>query len=550
MLPCNGWKNYFSYFMTNTPIQNDPGRALSQREIARAAGIVMLAYVMSGILGLVRQMILSSTFGGDRELDAFYAALRLPETLFALIAGGALGSAFIPVFSGFLNRDDFDGAWRLASVVMTTVALVATVAALLGFVFAQPLVTYLLLPSASADMRDLTTELMQVMLLTVVIFGVSGLVMGILNAHQHFAAPALTPSMYNIGLIFGALVFAPSMGIHGLAWGAVLGALLHLAVQIPALVRLPNRKLIPSLALRAEGVYDVLRLMGPRLLGLAVVQVNFWVNIALASAMVYGSITALQTAYTLMFVVLGILGQALGTAIFPTLSAQHASNDYEGFQRTLSGALRNVLFLSIPAGLGMAALSLPIVTVLFERGEWTASNSREAAWALVFYGVGLMGHAALEILARTYYALHDTWTPVLIGSAAMLLNVILSFVLVVVFRAIAINAFHDWPFGGLALANSLATALESTVLWFILRRRIPDLNTAPIIRTLTRTLVAALGMVVVVVGIQVALESWSMFIQLGLGITLGAASFWGLAMLLRVEIAQSLPRQLLARLKS
>lgn len=536
--------------MTNTPIQNDPGRALSQREIARAAGIVMLAYVMSGILGLVRQMILSFTFGGDRELDAFYAALRLPETLFALIAGGALGSAFIPVFSGFLNRDDFEGAWRLASVVMTAVALVATAAALLGFVFAQPLVTYLLLPSASADMRGLTTELMQVMLLTVVIFGVSGLVMGILNAHQHFAAPALTPSVYNIGLIFGALVFAPSMGIHGLAWGAVLGALLHLAVQIPSLVRLPNRKLIPSLALRTAGVYEVLRLMGPRLLGLAVVQVNFWVNIALASAMVYGSITALQTAYTLMFVVLGILGQALGTAIFPTLSTQYASNDYEGFQRTLSSALRNVLFLSIPAGLGMAALSLPIVTVLFERGEWTASNSREAAWALIFYGIGLMGHAALEILARTYYALHDTWTPVIVGSAAMLLNVILSFALVVAFRAVAIDAFSDWPFGGLALANSLATALESTILWFILRRRIPDLNAAPIIRTLTRTLAAALGMVVVVVGVQVVLASWAMLIQLVLGIALGAASFWGLAMLLRVEIAQSLPRQLLARFKA
>lgn len=535
--------------MSEITAQDDPGRALSQREIVRAAGIVMVAYVLSGILGLVRQMILSSTFGADRDLDAFYAALRLPETLFALIAGGALGSAFIPVFSGFLNRDEFDGAWRLASVVMTTVALVATVAALIGFIFAELLVTYLLLPSASAEMHNLTVELMRVMLVTVVIFGVSGLVMGILNAHQHFTAPALTPSMYNLGLIFGAVAFTPSMGIHGLAWGAVLGASLHLLIQVPTLIRLPHLKLRPSLALRTEGVYEVLRLMGPRLLGLAVVQVNFWVNIALASAMFIGSITALQTAYTLMFVVLGILGQAMGTAIFPTLAAQHARNDHDGFQQTLSSALRNVLFLSIPAGLGMAILSRPIMAVLFERGEWTAIHTSAAAWALIFYSIGLIGHVMLEILARTFYALHDTWTPVLVGGAAMVLNVVLSFTFVAVFRALGADSLSQGPFGGLALANSLATALESTVLWVILRRRIPQMNPAPILRTLSRTALAALGMVGVVGGWLVVSESWSVFVQLVLGVGLGGASFWGLALLLRIEIAQSLPRQLLARFK-
>ncbi len=530
-------------------LEDDPGRALTHREIVRAAGIVMAAYMLSGVLGLVRQMILSATFGADKELDAFYAALRLPETLFALIAGGALGSAFIPVFSGFLNRDDFAGAWRLASTVLTLVMLIATVAAAIGFVFAEPLTQALLLPGADSATQTLAVEMMRIMLVTVVLFGMSGLVMGILNAYQHFVAPALTPSMYNIGIILGAVILSPSMGVHGLAWGAVLGAALHLGIQLPVARRLPYFRLRPAVNIKTPGVVEVLTLMGPRLLGLGVVQINFWVNIALASAMVAGSITALQTAYTLMFTVLGILGQSLGTAVFPTLTAQFAQGDHEGFQRTFSGALRNVLFLSIPAGLGLAVLSRPVVGVLFERGEWTSADTSAAAWALIFYSIGLMGHAALEILARTFYALHDTWTPVIVGGLAMLLNVILSVLFVVLFEALGADTFTRGPFAGLALANSLATVLESTVLWVILRRRIPTMNPYPILNTLGRTLVAALGMVAVVaVWLHIADDVW-LLVQMVVGLGVGAASFWGLAIALRVEAARSIPRQLLARFR-
>ncbi len=530
-------------------IREDPGRALTQAEIARAAGIVMLGYVLSGVLGLIRQMILAPTFGADRELDAFYAALRVPETLFTLIAGGALGAAFIPVFSGFLARDAFDKAWQLASTVMTLVTLVATAAAALGFVLATLLVERLLLPGADAETQALAVELMRIMLATVVLFGISGLVMGILNAYQHFTAPAFTPSMYNIGLIAGALLLAPSMGVHGVAWGAVLGAGLHLGIQLPVVLRLPYLGLRPSLTVRAPGVLTVLKLMGPRLLGLAVVQVNFWVNIVLASAMVTGSITALQYAFTLMFTVLGILGQSLGTAVFPTLSTLHAEGDNERFQETFGSALRNVLFLSIPAGLGMAVLSVPIVGSLFQYGEWTASHTQATAWALIFYAIGLAGHAALEILARTFYALHDTWTPVKIGGLAMVLNVVLSVFFVMLFEALGADTFSRGPLAGLALANSLATALESIALWIILRRRIPEMNPGPILRTLSRTLVATLAMAVVVIAWLMFADEWAYFLQLLGGMVLGATSFWILALLLGIEAAQSVPQQILARFR-
>lgn len=534
--------------LSRKTVHDDPGRALSQGEIVRAAGIVMIAYVLSGALGLVRQMILASTFGADQELDAFYAALRVPETLFTLIAGGALGSAFIPVFSGFLSRDEFDGAWRLASTVMTLVMVIATLAATLGFLLATPLVEYLLLPGADAETQSLAIELMRIMLVTVVLFGVSGLVMGILNAYQHFMAPAFTPSMYNIGIIGGAVLLAPSMGVHGVAWGTVIGAGLHLGIQLPVALRLPYFRLRPSVAIRTPGVVSVVKLMGPRLLGLAVVQINFWVNIALASAMVSGSITALQMAFTLMFTVLGILGQSLGTAVFPTLSTLYAQGEHDRFQQTFGSALRNVLFLSIPAGLGMAVLSEPIVGTLFQYGEWTAADTRATSWALIFYAVGLMGHAALEILARTFYALHDTWTPVKIGGVAMLLNVVFSVIFVLLFEALGADTFSRGPFAGLALANSLATALESTALWIILRRRIPEMNPMPVLRTLGRTLLAGLVMVLVVLGWLFVSQEWAYFTQLIIGFTAGAISFWAMALVLRIEAAQTVPRQILARL--
>lgn len=523
------------------------GQALSGREIALATLIVMASFVLSGVLGLVRQIVLASTFGAGRDLDAFYAALRLPETLFVLVAGGALGSAFIPVFSTFLNKDDIQGAWCLASAALTFVTIAASLSAIVGFIFATPLVENLLLPEASHATQALTVELMRIMLVTVVIFGLSGLLMAILNAHQHFVGPALAPSMYNIGIIFGAIFLTPSLDIRGLAWGAVIGAGLHLAVQIPVLLRLPNFHLQILPNLQVPGVGEVLKLMGPRLIGLMVVQVNFWVNIALASAMDSGSITALQTSFALMFTVLGVLGQSVGTAVFPSLSALYAQKDEAGFQRTFNNALANVLFLSIPAGLGMMILSAPMVRVLFERGEWTSADTSATAWALVFYAVGLMGHAALEILARTYYALHDTWTPVIVGGVAMLLNVVFSLLFVQIFESLGADTFSHGPYAGLAFANSLATALESLTLWLWLRRKIPALNPRPVLQTASRTGLAAFGMVAFVYVWLKMGDGFPALIQLVGGMVVGAGSFFALAVGLKVKEASHLPHMVMAR---
>ena len=523
-------------------------RALNMRQLAQAAGIVMLAFVASGVLGIVRQAAIGAAFGADVELDAFVAAQRVPETLFVLVAGGALGSAFIPVLASFLALGDAAGARRLTDAVITLLAAVSAVLALGAGVFAAPIVRQILLRGADPATQTLAIELMRIMLLTVIIFAISGLFMGLLNAHQHFLSPALAPSAYNLGLIFGALVLARGGRVHGLAWGAVIGAALHLLVQVPALVRIGFRyRPLPSW--RVPGVDEVLRLMGPRVLGLGVVQVSFWVNTALASGMLPGSVAALNNAFILMFTVIGVLGQSVGTAVFPTLSTLSAQKDTGELRRTLARALGSVLFLSIPAGIGLAVVSEPLVALIYQRGAWTATDTAGTAWALAFFSIGLAGHTVLEILVRAFYALHDTWTPVKVGTLAMLLNIALALVLIRVFGYPTSTDFARGPIGGLALAMSIATALESTTLWIILRRRVGGLDERRVLNGAARTVLASGAMVLV---------AWA-FLQVGAGlhvvlqvvgaVGLGAVAFWSAALLLGIDEAEAVPRLALARFR-
>ena len=532
-----------------TTAKETPGRVLSSQQIARAAGIVMLAYLASGVLGIVRQSAISSAYGAVGDLDAFVAAQRVPETLFVLVAGGALGSAFIPVFTRFLALDDEDGAWRLASGVISLMMVAALILALMAFTLATPIMEQLLLNGAAAETQSLAVELMRIMLVTVIIFSISGLLMGILNAHQHFLAPALAPSMYNLGLIFGALFLTDSMGVHGLAWGSVIGAALHLLVQVPAVTRLEPR-LKPLFDWRVPGVTEVLLLMGPRVLGLGVVQVSFWVNTMLASHMMEGSAAALTWAFTLMFTVLGILGQSVGTAVFPTLASLSATKNTDELRRLLASALGRVLFLSIPAGIGLAVIGEPLIAVLFERGEWTSTHTAGTAWALAFFSIGLAGHAVLEILVRAFYALHDTWTPVKIGTASMLLNIGLSLVLIRAFGYPGSTDFAQGPIGGLALAMSISTAVESTLLWVILRGRIGGLNEPVVLGNAARTLLASLAMAGAVAVFLLALPDLARVVQTAGGVLIGTGVFVVVALLLRIPEATTLPRMVLRRVRS
>jgi putative peptidoglycan lipid II flippase len=433
----------------------------------------MAAFILSNITGLIRQILVSRAFGTGAEIDAFNAAARLPELLFSLVAGGALASAFIPTFTDFLTREDRRGAWQLASSIANIASLILAIGSLIAAIFAPQFVkyvVYILVPDQDPAQFSLTVSILRIMLISPLIFGLSGLLMSVLNAHQIFLLPALAPTMYWSGMIFGVLVLVPQWGIYGLAWGAVLGAILHLGIQLPALKNL-GLSYLPTLGLRIQAVRQVGRLMAPRLLGVAVVQINFLVNTILASAQPRGSLTAITMAWAVMTMPLVVIAQATAIACLPIFSAQVARGRLDELRASLAATLRSVIFLSLPASAGLVLLRYPIVSVLFERGEFGPRSGDLVAWALLWYATGLVGHSMVEILARAFYALQDTKTPVFVGVGAMTLNLVFS----VTFAALF--ARSGWaPHGGLALANSVATALETILLLILIRNRLDGLD--------------------------------------------------------------------------
>jgi putative peptidoglycan lipid II flippase len=529
----------------------------------RAAGVVLLGFLASGILGLIRTALFNSIFGASPELEAFYAAQRIPELLFTLVAGGALGSSFIPVFSRFQTQGNEEHGWRLASAVMTLSALAAGV---LGIILALTAPLYMPLLYNRELYQELAIHMTQIMLLTTVIFSISGLLMGILNTHQNFLLPSLALSMNNIGLIAGAVILAPllsttsgifaypgqgtgnaaSVNIYGLAIGAVLGASLHLGIQLFGLPRIHARlRFLPDP--RVDGVWQVLTLMLPRMLGLAVTQINFMVNTAFATTMAVGSLTVLNNAWFLMFFALGIIAQSIGTAVFPSLSALIAANDLEGYKDRLSTAMRSVLFLALPVTVGFIVLGQPLIALLFERGEFTPEATAGSAWALTFFALGIAGHSLLEVLSRAFYALSDTRTPVLIGIISMVSNIILNVIFIQFIGEP--NSLARGPFAGLALANSLTTLVEAGALWWIMRQRINGIRDSYILNGAVRVLVASLGMGLAIWLLVNTFKTSGAFFTTLIGGSAGVAIFFGLALVLQLEEARTIPGVILRRVR-
>lgn len=453
-------------------------RTLDARSLASAAALVMLFFVLSRATGLVRDMVIAAEFNLGAELDAYQAAFRIPDLLFELVAGGALGSAFIPTFAGYLAREDQRGAWLLFSRVLNWITLILVVMAGLAAILALPIVRTLIGPEFPIEQQILTAQLMRWLLLSTVIFGASGLIMGALNAMQHFLLPAAAPVIRNMAIILSALFLAPQYGVHGLVVGAIVGSVGHLLVQVPILPRFGARY-TPSLTWRDAGVIEVARLMGPRVLGLFFVHLNFIVNTALASGLAAGSLSALTYAWRLMLLPLGIFAQAIGIAAFPTFAAQVAAGEHVEMRRGFGLILRTIFFVTLPAAAGLVVLGAPLVQILYERGQFTAQSTQAVVFALQFYALGLVFHAGVEIIVRAYYALHDTLTPVIVGVAAMLLNIVLSLWWV---RLLS--------YGGLALANSVATAVEMIVLIWLLRPRLGGLDLSHLLPSVARSVAA------------------------------------------------------------
>ncbi len=513
----------------------------TQQRVARAAILVMAAFAVSRVLGLLRQIVFGHYFGTGTAMDAYVAAQRVPEAIFFIVAGGALGSAFIPLFTGRLARGETASAWRLASAVINILLLVLVPLSLLCMIIAPWLVRTFIASQLSPDVQAQAAMLMRVMLLSTAIFGVSGVVMGTLNAHQHFLLPAIAPILYNLALIGGGIWGGETeLGPLGPAIGTVVGAVAHLLIQIPGLIRHGAHYTL-TLGRDDPAVKEVGWLMIPRVVGVAAAQLNMVITGDLASRLGPGAIAALEYAWLIMLLPQGVFAQAVGTAVFPTFSAQAARNETAALRQTLMLMVRFIVVVMLPAAVGMMVLGRPLIAVVFQHGEFDAASTQAVAWALTFFSVGLLGLSAIEVLARVFYALHDTWTPAWAALFSVGLNRLLGWALPPLFVA-----WGGGAHGGLALANALAFTVQMSILLILIYRRIGGFDIRGLAWQMLRVLLAAAGM-------GVALYAWlqiappNALIQSGGGVVLGVIVYGVLALALRIEELKSIVLMVLRR---
>ncbi len=473
-------------------------RGVVEQGVAWAAGVVAAGFLLSRLLGLLRSVVIADAFGTEPELAAYWVAFRIPDLVFQLLAGATLSAAFIPVFSRVRLRESADAGWELASGVLNLISLVTLVVAVGAFVLA-PWIVPLIAPGLGegggreAEIESLAVELTRIMLLSPIFFGISGMLTGILNARQHFVAPALAPLFYNASIIMGALFLAGPMGVRGLAVGVVVGSGLHLLVQLPALAAVGMRWR-PVFDLASGPVREVLRLAGPRVIGLGASQLNLVIVIFFASFVSDEAINAVSYAFLLMMMPVAVAGMAISTAAFPLLAQQAAARQMGTLAVSLGRALGTILFLAVPASAGLLVLADPIVRVLLQRGAFDRASSELVASIVAVYAVAVFAHAGIEIVSRGFYALSDTRTPVKVTVLATVLNAALCWALV-------------GPFGvrGLAAAASIAAILEFALLVRLLSQRLGGLSPAArrwpgsLVGSVWRTVAATIVMVEVVV---------------------------------------------------
>ena len=523
---------------SKTMLENKTGHI----HTARSASTIMLAFVFANLLGLVRQVIINRTFGTSPVLDAYFTAFRVPDLIFHVIAGGALGSAFIPTFTTLLARESKTEAWKLASAVINWLFIVSTAFAGISGLFAPWLTQQFLAPGFSQEQASIVVTLMRIMLGSTVIFGASGLLMGIHHSHQHFLSPALAPILYNAGITAGAILLTPNWGIYGLAYGVLIGAFLHLAIQIPRLIRYSGKYTL-TLGIQNQFVKTVGPLMLPMTIGLSIWQINFWINTMICSGLPPGSLSALVIAFQIFTFPQAAIAQAIATAVFPTFSKQVALGHTDRMRQSLNSSLRGALYLAIPASAGLCIIGRPIIEILFQNDRFSANSTNMVVWALNWYALGLVSHSVVEIVTRAFYAFKDTRTPMIVGGISMILNVILSIVL-----ASAFLANNYFPHGGLALANTIATTAEMMALLWIIGPRLAGLQIFILLKSVLRTMIGTIAMSIFLY-VWLQITTLPVIVTVLGGITLGITIFWGITAACGSQQANKIPMIIVRQIK-
>jgi putative peptidoglycan lipid II flippase len=503
-------------------------------QLLKSASLISALTIVSRILGYIRDSRIAYLLGAGTIADAYTTAYRIPNLLRRLVGEGAVSGAFIPVFSRYIAEKKEKDAWEFANTMLTTATLFLTAVTMAGILFSPLLVRLFAFGFADTPGKlDLTATLNRIMFPYIFLISMSALAMGILNSFHRFGAPAFSPVVLNLTMI----VFSFLGGLFGdltktLAAGVVVGGALQLAIQIPAL-RQSGWKMRFRLDFSHPGVRRVTKLIVPVVFGAGIVQINVLVDTQFASYLEEGSVTAIYYADRVMELVLGGYAVAVSTVILPLLSRQAALREMDELKTTLNFATRLILFITLPATVGLVLLRHEIIEVLFQHGDFDAASTTLTAWALPFFAIGLSAFSIVKIIVPAFYALEDTHTPVKIAFIAMLVN-------------IGLNVLFIWPLrnGGPALATSISAFFNSLSLLVIFYKRYGPFGAREIMRSLGKFAGAsiALGAVTFI------MIRWPGFYAGGtsqkiaaLGVTIAAAmvTYFGAARLLRVrELAE------------
>jgi putative peptidoglycan lipid II flippase len=507
-----------------SPLPQDRQAARSKSgAIARAGAIVTAAYLASRVVGWIRVVAIASVFGATRDLDAFYAAFRIPDLIFQLVAAGALASALIPVFSGLLVRNETARAWRVASTVMNLLLLGLAV---LGGVamLAAPALVRAITPGFDDAALSRTVDLTRAMMLSPVMLALGSVATSILNAKDRFAAASAAPIAYNLGIIGGLIFLAPAIGVDGLAIGVVGGSILSLLVQVPS-VWAAGFRYAAVVDVRDGAVREALILVAPRAFGLGVSQLTLLVATSVASGLVAGSITVFNVAFTVFQIPIGLVGVPMGIVLLPSMSRQLALGATDEFLSLVGRSLRLILFVTLPIAALAIVLRRPIVALLFQYGQFGQDAVDLTVTALPLFMLALASECLIAVLARAFYAGRDTRTPVAAAVLAVAVNVPLSLVLV-----------RPMGLAGLGLAIAIGSWVEAIVLLALLGRRYPAFDLAGTVRFLIRGAVGAAVCALPALGVLIVLEGYAgsvpnklgLALELALSGSLGAVTYAGL----------------------
>ena len=505
--------------------------------LARSAGVFGLATITSRILGLAREQVMAFYFGASDANDAFRVASRIPNLVRDLFAEGAMSAAFIPTFTRTLTQQGRERSWHLANSVINALLLVTGAVVLLGIIFAGPLVR--LYASEFAEIPgklELTIYLAQIVFPFLTLVAVAAVLMGMLNSLGHFFVPALSPAMFNVaGILMSVTLipFAPSLGVQPItivAIATLVGGIGQLAIQWPPL-RKEGFRYRPVLDFKDEGMHRVLLLVGPGTIGMAATQINVFVNTVLATGEGTGAVSWLDFAFRLMYLPIGLFGVSIAAAATPAISRMVAEKNFDRIRSTLANALGLMLFLNLPATVGLIVLARPIVEVIFEHGEFTPADTIATAAALQLYAIGLIGYSIVRIISPTFYALGRSRIPVMVSAASVVVNVVLNIMLV-----------RTMGYRGLALGTSITAIVNAGLQMYLLRREIQSLDGTRIAASFARVIAASAIMgVVAAVSHDTLLRLMpgdALAVQIGrlfLTIVLALLSLAGAAQVLRIQ---------------